>query len=86
MTDLNKAMPKSVRTLLDNSGLPWWVEPGGAHLKVRLAGKLVAVLPRGRSAKQSTDKRAELNTLSNIKKALRAFEQGDHTFNTRRGG
>ena len=79
-------VPQSMRTLLDESGVPWWIEEGTSHLKVRLAGKLVAVLPRGKSLKQTRDKRAELNALANVKRALKAFHAGEHTFETRRGG
>lgn len=86
MTDLNKAVPGALRELLDNSGIPWWIEPGSSHNKVRLAGRLVAILPRGRNAKIDNGSRAEKNSIANVKRAIRAFETGEDLPLNRRGG
>jgi hypothetical protein len=60
---------------LDETGLPWEVEAGNGHAKLRLCGHLVGVIKYG---KRNHDKRAELNVIAQIRhKAaeLKAREQ-----------
>jgi hypothetical protein len=39
-------IPKNIREELEATGLPWTVEVGTKHQHIRLAGKLVCVVPR----------------------------------------
>ena len=57
---------------LDATGLPWTTECGTKHYKVRLAGKLVAIYPRGK--KQESDKRALLNTITQVRHAAQELK------------
>lgn len=56
-------------SLLRASGLPWGVENGGKHLKLRVAGELVAVFPRGHKSSVS---KGDLNMLKTVQRFLRA--------------
>lgn len=60
-------LPQAMREALDQTGLPWEVEPGKKHNKVKLAGRLVAVYPYGKE--QTAYKRALLNSISQIRRA-----------------
>lgn len=60
---------------LENTGLPWEIEKGKGHTKLRLCGHLVGVVSYG---KNGHDKRAELNVIAQIKNKateLKAHEQ-----------
>lgn len=58
-----------VRQALDNTGLPWRIETGSKHNKIRLNNRLVGVYPQGK--KTEADPRANLNIISNIKRIAR---------------
>lgn len=60
-------LPQAMREALDQTGLPWMVEAGKKHNKVKLAGRLVAVYPHGKE--QTAYKRALLNSISQIRRA-----------------
>ena len=60
-------LPERLREALDNTGLPWRVEDGSKHYKVKLCGKLVAVFPFGKA--RDYDKRALLNTITQVRLA-----------------
>lgn len=64
-----------VRELLDGSGLDWELVDGGRHLKLRVGGRLVQVLPKGKTALRP-DRRAHLNCLTSIRRALRGLSDG----------
>jgi len=51
------------------TGLPWEVETGKKHYKVKLAGRLVAVYPHGKA--QERYKRALLNTITQVRRTAR---------------
>lgn len=57
---------KRLKAELDSTGLPWEIEEGGIHYKVRIAGKLACVFPRGK--KQEANKRVVLNTISQVRR------------------
>lgn len=65
-------LPNEMRTALDATGLPWEVEPGKKHQKIKLGGRLVAILPYGKE--QSAYKRALLNTISQIRRAAQELK------------
>lgn len=60
---------KRVEDALNATGLPWNVELGGKHIKIKLQGRLVAIQPRGPIKEQKN--RATLNIISQIKRAAR---------------
>jgi hypothetical protein len=65
-------LPERLREALDATGLPWVIELGGKHYKVRLAGKLVSIYPKGKG--HETDKRALLNTITQVRRAARELQ------------
>jgi hypothetical protein len=52
---------------LDATGLPWHTEVGGKHYKIKLAGRLVGVYPKGKVA--GPYKRSLLNTITQVRRA-----------------
>ena len=66
-------LPERLREALDNTGLPWKVEDGSKHYKVKLCGRLVAVFPLGK--KRDADKRALLNTITQVRLAARQIKE-----------
>ncbi len=63
-----KIDPK-VKQALEATGLPWYVETGTKHYKIRLNGKLVGVFPQGKKTEASP--RANINVIANIRRAAR---------------
>lgn len=47
MTYVSRRTPKSLKRELDRTGMPWEIEPGRKHYKVKLDGQIVGVLPQG---------------------------------------
>lgn len=64
---------KLIKKALEETGLPWDISPGRRHLHVRLAGKLVGIMPRG-SGNESG--RAVLNLRSQIRRAAKEVTDG----------
>lgn len=62
-------LPNEMRTALDATGLPWEVEPGKKHQKIKLGGRLVAILPYGKE--QSAYRRALLNSITQVRRMAR---------------
>lgn len=54
-----------VMKALDETGLPWHIEHGHGHKKIRLCGHLVGVMAY---KKDHVDRRAELNVVHQIKR------------------
>jgi len=65
-------LPERLREALDATGLPWVIELGGKHYKVRLAGRLVSVYPKGKG--HEADKRVLLNTITQVRRAARELQ------------
>ena len=66
-------IPNEIQATLDevtSAGLQYTVEDGGKHYKVRVAGKLAAILPKGKSVKCETDRRAFLNMRAQVRRAI----------------
>lgn len=59
-----------VRELLDASGRPWSVDCGAKHGKLRLEGRLIAIVPR--SLRRAEDGPAAQNLLACVRRALRS--------------
>lgn len=65
-------LPGELREALDQTGLPWEVESGKKHNKVKLAGRLVAVYSHGK--KQESDRRALLNTITQVRRTAQELQ------------
>lgn len=65
-------LPEELREALDGTGLPWEVEAGKKHYKVKLAGRLVAVYPHGKA--QERYRRALLNTITQVRRTARELQ------------
>lgn len=58
-------VPPELEAALNESGFPWEVQVGKKHRKIRMAGRLVTVIPHG--PKQEANKRVVLNTIRNVR-------------------
>lgn len=66
-------VPNTIQAVLDEitgAGLQYTVEDGGKHFKVRIAGKLAAILPKGKAIKGETDRRALLNMRAQMRRVI----------------
>ena len=68
-------VPSPIRNVLDSSGMPWLLEIGKKHMKIKLAGRLVGVLPH--SPQRESD-REVINTVAQIRRRV-AEMRGDGT-------
>lgn len=75
-------LDKSIRGALDATGLPWTVETGGKHHKIRLAGRLVGVFSMGNNTQPP---HTVHNTVSNIRRLERELHH-DRTGEAARRG
>lgn len=62
-----KSVEKMVRVDLEATGLPYVLEQGSRHVKVKLAGYLVGVLPMN-DRNSASHERAYLNIRSQIRR------------------
>jgi hypothetical protein len=58
-----------IKQALNATGIPWEIETGSKHFKVRLGGRLVGVYPHGKKTEAS--QHANANLLANIKRLAR---------------
>lgn len=58
-----------VKKALEETGLPWTVETGAKHFKVRLDGRLAGTFPLGKKTEASPC--ANQNLISSIKRLAR---------------
>jgi hypothetical protein len=65
-------VPDKLREVLDATGHPWTITSGGKHFKIKLAGRLVAVLPHGKTS--DSYKRSLLNTITQVRKMARELD------------
>jgi len=66
MTSKPPPIPPSLRAALEETGLPWGVELGGRHWKLRVNGRLAGILPR--SGVNESDPRALKNTIAQVRR------------------
>jgi hypothetical protein len=59
-------IPDKLRSVLDETGIPWALESGAKHYKIKLAGKLVGILPHSRREPEAQDLR---NTIAQVRRA-----------------
>lgn len=62
-----------VHDALVATGLPYTIEPGARHRKIKVAGRLAGILPR--SPTKDSDLRPALNVASQIKRLAREINQ-----------
>lgn len=67
---MNRRIPKAIEQALDDGGLRWDVEPGHGHRKLRVEGRLTAVLPVSGKGKEGS--RAERNVVATIRRIARS--------------
>jgi hypothetical protein len=60
---------KRLKAELEKTGLPWSIETGGRPYKVKIAGKLAAIFPRGTASEKQ--RRSLLNTICQVRRAAR---------------
>jgi len=65
-------LPNEMRAELDATGIPWEIEPGKKHQKIKLGGRLVAILPHGKE--QSAHKRSLLNAVTQVRRMARELK------------
>lgn len=61
-------LKRMMKVALEETGLPWSLEPGGKHLKIILGGRLAGILPL---CGRSNTNRSELNTRAQIRRIAR---------------
>ena len=66
-----------IEAALKATGLPWAVEVGGRHLKLRLNGRFVGICPKGR-VKDAMHGHATKNIVAQIKRAAITEKEADH--------
>lgn len=66
-------LPEKVREALEETGLPWDVEAGSRHLKIKVSGRLAGILPRSKF--NSSHSRSLLNTVSQIRNVAREIKE-----------
>jgi hypothetical protein len=66
-------LPSEITVALDATGLPWAMEKGGKHYKIRVAGRLAGVYPRGKHSE--CDRRAVLNTVTQIRRIAKEIKR-----------
>jgi hypothetical protein len=63
-----------IRPLLETCGLPYTVESGTRHIKIKICGKLVAIVAKGgKTARSEADRRVYYNVRSQIQTAIRGL-------------
>jgi len=69
-------LPPAIEQALNATGKPWEIAQGKRHLKIKLEGRMVGILPL--SGFQTTDMRCVKNTISQIKRAARGQAWSRH--------
>jgi len=64
-----------IEQALEATGLPWVAENGGKHIKVKLAGRLACILPKGANGNRGNTTRACLNAVSQIRAIARSVAE-----------
>ena len=66
-------VPRKIEEALVETGLPWAVEQGSRHAKIRLGGHFVGILPH-RGETRSAESRADLNIVSQIRRKAKELQ------------
>lgn len=70
---MGRLNPK-LQEALDATGLPWEIEEGTKHRKVRICGRLVLIMSRA-GAGEDASQRIIRNNLANIRRAVREIKE-----------
>lgn len=65
---MRRELQHEVETWLEETGLPWSIEPGSKHTKVFLNGRFVTVLSNGTGKEMG---RRQMNVRASIRRAAR---------------
>ena len=68
-----RKLPRNIEAALEATGLPWSVEKGGQHRKIRLSGRLAATIPMCNGGCRR-DSRAEKNVIAEIRRKSREIK------------
>jgi hypothetical protein len=66
-------IPNAVQSALDEAttaGLHYALEDGGKHYKIRIAGRLAGIIPKGTASKDAADRRPLLNMRAQIRRII----------------
>jgi hypothetical protein len=66
MSAATARVPSRISEALEATGLPYAIEQGARHLKIKVAGRLVGIAPRRLSGEC---RHSELNVVSQIRRA-----------------
>ena len=67
--------PPRIRQALEATRLPWALERGAKHIKVRLNGRFIGIIPH---CGEGDIRRGTLNVVAQIKRAAREMQNGSH--------
>lgn len=67
-------LDKQIEIELQKTGLPWDAERGSRHIKIRLAGRFVGILPHKGSGNSSRGERGNANVIGQIRRAARELQ------------
>lgn len=56
---------------IEAAGVPYVLEDGGKHIKIRIAGRMVGIYPKGKHARSTADHRAMLNLRAQVRRVIR---------------
>lgn len=62
---------KRIEVELNRTGLPWEAARGTRHIKLRLAGRFVGILPQRGHSGSARDSRANANVIGQIRRVAR---------------
>ena len=66
-------LPEELLVELGTSGVPWELERGKKHYKLRVGGRMVGILPLSGKL-QTTNKVPLKNTLAQVRRAIRDIQ------------
>lgn len=68
-------LPEKIEAALNNTGKKWTAENGKRHIKLKLDGKMVGILPKSMRLPEA---RSLKNTISQINRAARGEKCSSH--------
>jgi hypothetical protein len=66
---MSRLVPKEIRRILDEAGVPWDLREGGKHRHLYVCGERVCVFPRGAQVRDAG--RTLHNTIAEVRRFLR---------------
>lgn len=63
-----------ILTALTETGLPFELQDGGRHFKIRLAGRFIGILPRNGSSEAYGNTCASKNLVAQVRRAAREIK------------